>query len=142
MLLKQTLIAIFFAFLSGVVMLAGTSCMAGSGPNLQEGLWEITSKMEMMGVNMPAVKHNQCIIKGNAIPESTQPDSECRMVKTTVNGDTVNWQMVCESPEGRSKLSGEITYHGDTFKGILRIDMHGMEMIQHMSGRRIGNCRE
>ncbi|MCD6388842.1 MAG: DUF3617 family protein, partial [Desulfobulbaceae bacterium] len=86
--------------------------------------------------------HNQCISKKNAVPGSSQPDQECRMVKTSVNGDTVSWSMVCESPEGKSKLSGEITYHSDTFKGILRIDMHGMELIQHMSGRRVGECRE
>ena len=141
MLLKQTLIAIFSGFLCGILMFAGTNCLAGSGPNMQEGLWEITSKMEMMGLNMPAVKHNQCITKKNAVPDSSQQDQECKLVNTTVKGDTVKWNMVCDSPEGKSTMNGEITYHGDTFKGFLKIDMQGMEMIQHMNGRRIGECR-
>ena len=138
MLLKQRLIVI----LCGVIVLAGTNCLAGSGPNLQEGLWEITSKMEMMGMNMPAMKHNQCITRENAVPESSQQDQQCRMVKSSTKGDTVNWEMVCDSPEGKSKMTGEITYHGDTFEGILRIDMEGMGMIQHMTGRRIGECQK
>jgi hypothetical protein len=91
----------------------------------------------MMGMNTPAVTHNQCITRGNAVPDSSQPDQECKMVETSVNGDTVSWKMVCDSPEGKSKLAGEITYHGDTFKGILRIDIQDMETIQNMSGRRI-----
>jgi hypothetical protein len=102
-------------------VLAGTNCLAGSGPNLQEGLWEITSKMEMMVMKMPAMKHNQWITKGNAVPKSSQPDQECRIVKTTVKGDTVNWNMVCELPEGKSKLPGEITYYGDTFEGLISV---------------------
>jgi hypothetical protein len=57
-------------------------------------------------------------------------------------GDTLNWDMACESSEGKSKLTREITYHGDTFEGLIRIDMQGMEMIQHMNGRRIGDCKE
>ncbi len=63
------------------------------------------------------------------------------MVETIVNGDTVSWNMVCDSAEGNSKLTGKITYHGDTFEGAIRIDMQGMEMIQQMSGRRIRECR-
>ena len=142
MLLKQTLIVIFSCFLAGVGMFAGTNCLAGSGPNLHEGLWEVTSKMEMMGMNMPAIKHNQCITRENAVPESTQQDQVCRIVDTSTNGDTVSWNMVCESPEGKSEMTGEIIYYGDTFKGILRIDMQGVDMIQHMSGRRIGECKQ
>ena len=94
----------------------------------------------MMGMDMPALKYNQCITRDNAFPGSVQPDQVCKMVETSVNRDTVSWKMVCDSPEGQSNLTGKITYHGDTFKGILRIDMQGMEMIQHMSSRRIGDC--
>ena len=140
MLLKQALISVFSGFLCSVIMLAGTNCLAVSGPNLQEGLWEITSKMQMMGMNMPAVKHNQCITRENAVPDSSQPNQECKIVETSVNGDTVSWKMVCKTPEGESKINGEITYNGDTFKGTLKIDMQGMEMVQNMSGRRIGDC--
>jgi hypothetical protein len=94
----------------------------------------------MMGMNIPAVKLNQCVTREIAVTDSAQPEQACKMVETDVNGDTVVLKRVCDSLDGKSTLAGEITYHGDTFKGILRIDMQGMEMIQHMSSRRIGDC--
>jgi len=60
----------------------------------------------MMGMNTPAVTHNQCITRGNAVPDSSQPDQECKMVETRVNGDTVSWDLICDSPEGKSKMTG------------------------------------
>lgn len=141
MLLQERLITIISGLLFGFTLLAGTSCLAGSGPNLQEGLWEITSKMEMMGMNMPEMKHTQCMTKTDAVPESSPQDQQCRMVNTTVKGDTVTWNMVCDTPEGKSTMNGTITYHGDSFKGMLTINTQGMEMVQRMSGRRIGECR-
>ncbi len=63
------------------------------------------------------------------------------MAQNSVNGDKVSWKMVCDSPDGKPKLTGEITYHGDTVEGILRIDMQGIEMTQNMSGRRIGGMK-
>ncbi len=104
-------------------------------------MWEVISKMEMMGMKMPAMKHNQCISQNNAVPESSQQGQTCKMANTTVKGDTVKWNMICESSEGKSEMNGEITYHGDTFEGVLRINTQGMEMNQNMSGRRIGKCK-
>jgi hypothetical protein len=79
----------------------------------------------MMGMNIPEVKHNQWFTKENAVPESSQPDQACKMVETSVKGDKVNWTMVCDSPDGKPELTGEITYNGVTLKGILRIDRQG-----------------
>jgi len=125
-------------------MITVSISLAGSGPNMQEGLWEITTRMDMPGMpmSMPATKHTQCITKENIVPESSQPDQECRITKTKVLGDTVTWTVVCDSPEGKSRLTGQITYHGDKFEGIINITMEGMEIIQHMSGRRIGDCKQ
>jgi Protein of unknown function (DUF3617) len=39
--------------------------------------------------------------------------------------------------------TGEITYSGDSFKGIMTISMPqaNMEMTSHLSGKRIGSCK-
>lgn len=52
--------------------------------------------------------------------------------------------MVCDTLEGEgtSTLNGAITCHGETFKGAVRIEMQGMEMLQQMSGRPIGKFQE
>lgn len=141
---KRKTVATLISFFSVIFMITVSISLAGSGPNMQEGLWEITTKMDMPGMpmSMPATKHTQCITKENIVPESYQPDQECRITKTKVLGDTVTWTVECDSPEGKSRLTGQITYHGDKFEGTINITMEGMEIIQHMSGRRIGDCKQ
>jgi hypothetical protein len=43
----------------------------------------------MMGMNIPAVKLNQCVTREIAVTDSAQPEQACKMVETDVNGDTV-----------------------------------------------------
>ncbi len=125
----------------GVLACASFS-FAGSAPNMQEGLWEITSKMEMPGMpmNMPPSTHTQCITDENLVPRGSQESGECTITETNVKGDTVTWTMECDTPEGKTRATGKITYQGDTFKGTIKMTMQGMEMTQHLSARRIGNC--
>jgi len=49
--------------------------------------------------------------------------------------------MHCVSEGKPVKSTGKITYKGDTFEGETKMEMDGMNMTQHMSGRRIGNCK-
>lgn len=115
---------------------------AGSALNLQEGLWEITSKMEMPGMPMqiPPTTHTQCITHDKMVPQGAQEDGKCKITDTSVKGDTVTWTMECQAPEGNVRSTGKITYQGDTFTGIITMTTQEMEMTQHLSGRRIGNC--
>jgi Protein of unknown function (DUF3617) len=47
---------------------------------MKEGLWEITTKMKMQGMDMPPVKHTQCITKDDLVPRgSQQPGQECEI---------------------------------------------------------------
>lgn len=125
-----------------IVVLACSVSFADSGPNLQEGLWEITNRMEMPGMpmNIPPSTHTQCITNENLVPRGGQESGECKITGSTVKGDTVTWTMECNSPEGKTKANGEITYQGDTFKGIIKVSMQGMDMTQRLSGRRVGDC--
>lgn len=117
---------------------------AGPGPNMKDGLWEITTKVEMAGMpmQMPAMTHTQCITKENAVPDSSQPNQRCKIVNNQLNGDTVTWEMECDTPEGKAKAVGEITYTGDTFEGTIKMNMQGMEMLQKMNGKWIGECKQ
>jgi len=44
---------------------------------------------------------------------------------------------------GEMNGTGEIIYSGDSFKGTMKMQMpqSNMEMIAHMTGRRIGDCK-
>jgi hypothetical protein len=119
-----------------------------AGPNMQEGKWEITSKVEMEGMPMamPATKYTQCITKKDMVPQKAEKNQDCKITDTKVSGDTVSWTMQCKSKEGTMDSNGKITYKKDTFDGTMHTTVNNpgsgkMQMTQRMSGRRIGDCK-
>jgi hypothetical protein len=114
-----------------------------AGADIQDGLWEITSKMEMPGMpmEMPPVTFTQCMNSQESVPHDAKQNPDCKIKNTKVEGDTVSWDMQCSGRSGNMKSSGKITYKGSTFKGSVNAVADGMEMTQTMSGRRIGDCR-
>lgn len=130
--------------LAGVVFLllmGPLSVALADAPNMKEGLWQITIKMEMEGMpmEMPEMTHSQCITKQNAVP--SQPDQKCKMISNKVKGDTVTWEMECDTPQGPAHTKGTITYSGDTFTGTVDMNMGQMVMTQKMRGQRVGECQ-
>jgi len=124
---------------------------AFAGVNMHEGLWEITTKMEMQGMpmpmQMPARKHTQCLTKMNMmktmVPKEQDKEEECKITDTKISGNTVTWVMKC-SGEDAMEVTGKTTYHGDTFEGTITMiskDPEEGKMITHISGRRIGECK-
>jgi hypothetical protein len=132
--------------LAASIVLLGltTLCFADAVPDMREGKWEITTKVEIPGMptNMPPMKTTQCLTKKDLVPENSQPGQECKFPETKIKGNTVTYTMECSGKEGEMKGSGEITYSGDTFKGTMKMQMPqaNMEMISHMEGKRIGDC--
>ncbi len=120
---------------------------AGSGTIMKEGLWEITSKMEMQGMpmQMPPITFTQCLTNQELVPNQSQAGQECRMKNVKTKGNTVTWDTVCDSHQGKVISSGKITYKGDRFDGVVTTNMEtpdqGLtQMKMLMSGRRIGKC--
>jgi hypothetical protein len=114
-------------------------------PDIREGQWEITTKMEIPGMptNMPPVKNTQCLTDKDFVPENSQPGQECKFPETKVTGNTVKWKMECKGKGGEVNGTGEIIYSGDSFKGTMKMQMpqSNMEMTAHMNGKRIGECK-
>lgn len=113
--------------------------------DMKVGLWEVTTKWEMpgmpKGMEMSSVKFNQCITRENNVPQSKGQDKDCRITHSEVNGSTVMWEMECTG-EGRDMSGkGKVTYSGDTFTGGMTIETKEMNITQHLSGRRIGDCK-
>jgi hypothetical protein len=128
-------ITVFFIFIS----------VSFGGSLVKEGLWEITSKMEIPGmpVPMPPVTFKQCLTKQNPVPHQSQSGQDCQTKNIKTKGNTVSWEMVCDSPEGKMKSSGKITYQGDRFNGVVMTDIPGQgQMKMTMAGRRIGECNK
>jgi len=125
-----------------VILLATVSfSLAGSKPNVKPGKWQVTTRMEMPGMqmNMPPMTHIQCITEDDYVPQTSQPGEECKITQTRVSGDTVTWTMHCRGEGGDN---GKVTYRGDSFEGKISMSMapSGMSMTIHTNGRRIGDC--
>jgi hypothetical protein len=124
-----------------------------AAPNMQDGLWEITMKMELPG--MPAGPKpqtvQQCITKKDLEdPRKTTPgndpkDDRCQVTDYKMQGNTATWNMACKG-EGAMSGSGTITYSGTSYTGTNRMTVtHGgqpQSMTMHYSGRRLGDCKK
>lgn len=131
-----------------VIILFLISGNALAGPNMNEGLWEITIKIEMPGIpmQMPLQTYTHCLTKKDMVPQKEEPNQECKIIKTDIKGDTVSWVIECKTREGTAVSNGKVTYKGNTFEGVIKMSMPegrrgSMEMTQHMRGRWIGQCR-
>ncbi len=118
--------------------------------NMKEGLWEITSKMEVPGMPfpMPPTTHSQCITEKDMVPQGKDAAEQgCTMVEKSIDNNIVSWTMNCSKDGMVSKSTGSITYNGTTFDGTVNMTtgnpMSGrnMEMKTVMKGKYIGECK-
>ena len=140
-----------------VLCLAATAgAHAAAGPNMKPGLWEVTVKMEMLGMpqGMPPRTSQRCITpKDTEDPSKVGPGdagrpgkgaSDCTMSNYRMQGNTASWEMTCKGPE-QMKGTGSITYEGDRYSGVNRMSMNQggkpTQMTMTYSGRRLGDCK-
>ena len=129
------------------VVASGLACAAG--PSMKDGMWEITTKMEMPGrsdVAMPQQTVKHCLTKKDVedpkrMTPSVGEQSRCKMTDYKLQGNTATWKMACE---GQGSGSGTVTYGGDSYSGTqtMAINAGGqpMNMKMSFSGRRLGEC--
>ena len=135
------------------LMLVATLSLSGvawAQPNVTEGNWEITTRMEITGMpmQMPAQTVNQCITKKNLVPEAgpPDPDQKCTMQDQKISGDTVSWRMQCKGKQGTMDGEGQVKYAGKTYDGTMnaRMTQPGgppMAMKMTFAGRHTGPCK-
>ena len=129
-----------------ILVTATPVSFAGSDLTMQEGKWEITTKMEIpeMPMDMPPMKHTQCLMKKDVVPQSSQAGQECTISQTKITGNTVTWTMQCSGgPGGDTKGNGTITYNGNSMNGTIKLTntQSNMKMTSHLTGHRIGDCK-
>ena len=118
---------------------------AFAAPNYQEGLWEITTIMNMPGMSkemMRPMKHQVCMTKQNAVPQQQQKgEQQCKMTNQRTVGNKVFWTMTCKNS---SVSNGEIAYSKTTFDGsqTTTTSQGGklMTVKSTMSGKYLGPC--
>jgi len=109
--------------------------------NMEDGLWEITSTVDMPGMAAKSFTHTTCLTKDKAVPQTAQSDCTIKDVKT--QGNTITWTVVCK--EGMSTSTGKVTYAGATMDGAIETTVKTsgktMTMKSTIKGKRIGACK-
>lgn len=126
--------------LAGIVILG----LMNSASVMAEGsdeLWEITTKMSMQGMDMPAMTQSSCLAKGGAYkPEKSRQQENCEITNVKVSGNKTTWKMHCSGKDAMDG-SGEVTRSADKLHGMMKLSMENGEMAQVISGKRIGTCQ-
>jgi hypothetical protein len=118
---------------------------AFAAPNYKEGLWEITTTMNMPGMPkemMRPMKNTICMTKQNAVPQQKEKgEQQCKMTNQRTVGNKVFWTMTCKNG---SVSNGEITYSKTTYDGsqTTTTSQGGklMTVKSTMSGKYLGPC--
>jgi hypothetical protein len=135
-------VAVTFGVFVCIFILCNLSSV--SALDLKEGLWEITTKLDMPGMPfpMPPSTFTQCITKEYAVPKQVKEKvANCKTDQKVV-GNTVEWTTTCQEQNGVTVMNGKVIYEGDRFKGEIKIkNPDGTVVTQHITGRRIGECK-
>ncbi|MEO8059167.1 MAG: DUF3617 family protein [Burkholderiales bacterium] len=129
------------------VTLALPALAAAAGAARQEGNWQVTVKMEMVGMPMamPPITTNQCVTNKDLVPDMSQRDQNCIVREQKVEGDTVSWRMQCKSKDGTMDGQGKIKYADTAYEGEMQMTMTQpghppMNMKYAMKGKHTGPC--
>jgi uncharacterized protein DUF3617 len=108
--------------------------------------WEVTVKMEMPGMSMPARTVRMCLDK-RAKDDAFVPQGrgECKVTDSKRSGSTVRYHMECSGKDALA-ADGEMTWGTDTYSGRMRMTGKsggdGFEMSQTFAGRKLGECSD
>src|SRR6185503_21280115 len=89
-------------------------------------LWQISTKMAMPGMNMPAQSSQVCSAKQWTKPPGGER-AGCTTSNFVNNGNTATWDVVCTGQQSM-RGHGEINHMGDAFKGTIKLSADGIAM--------------
>ena len=124
-----------------------------AAPNMKEGLWEITVKMEIPGMpaGAPPQVMQQCVTQKDfenpqtMAPANNPQSSRCETTDYRVQGNTATWKMACKG-ENAMTGTGSMTFSGASYTGTNKMSMkHGdqtMNMTMNYAGRHLGPCKK
>lgn len=143
-------------FLVTAILLAGTAAvvvLAAQNP-MRPGQWETVMQMEMPGMpmKMPEMKNAQCVTAEDLAkdPSTGLPrgmagqrgnKDTCTVSDYKVDGSRVTWSMACTGQMAMNG-TGEMTFKGDSYTGVMKMSMPQGEMTMNVAGKRLGDCTQ
>ena len=114
----------------------------------QDGRWQVTMEMSMpdMPMNMPPFTTEQCLTPEDVKnPQAVVPQGRgnqqgnCTVSDYKQSGNKISWSMKCEGQNAMTG-TGEMTYEGATYNGVMNMNMSGRSMMMKLAGKRLGDC--
>ncbi|MGI9285833.1 MAG: DUF3617 domain-containing protein [Pseudomonadales bacterium] len=128
-------------------MAVGHAVAWAEGLAITPGMWETTTTTENSVTGNRTDTRKDCVKESVLDPSSQMqgmPKDQCQ-VKTKVDGNTINYDMVCTPPQGvKMNFTGSVTVDGDRMQGSMQMEgaMAGQAMTMSMksTGKRLGDC--
>jgi len=115
---------------------------------MKPGLWEITTTMQMQGMQMPGQKFTHCYSAQDvAAGKQYQGDdkSKCTISNMKTGGGSVSYDMACAFEGGKmtGSVKGTMSPTAYSFDQKMRMtpDQGMGEMHSIIKGRRLGDCK-
>lgn len=130
-------IVVLFAFLS-------LPSLAPAAGNMRDGLWEISSQMDMPGMPMkmkPTVV-NHCYSKADVADQKKviARDKNCSVTDLKSSGSKVSWAMKCTGRNAGS-MTGETVFGNDSYTSVMHMKSQGHDMTMKVKAKRVGECK-
>jgi hypothetical protein len=134
--MKKVIITILAVLLMPTVSIAAAT--------MQEGLWEITTQMEMPGMpmKMPPSVMKHCYTKNDVSDQKKiiSRDKNCTVTDMKTSANKVTWKMKCTG-ENAATMTGETVFGSDSYSSVMKMNSQGQNMTMKVKGKRLGNCK-
>jgi len=120
--------------------LAGLALAALVHAQGSDELWNMSTRMEVAGMQMPGSSQQVCMKKGEQRAEDLQQDKNCKVTEQRVVGNKMTWKIVCTGKDAMTG-TGEMTRTADSMDGRMRMKTSdGDEVSIVYTGKRAGGC--
>ena len=146
-----------FKGISALTLTVIASVFAGTAHaeeyNINPGMWETTSKMEVTGMppemaammQQPPTVEKECVKDKNYDFNPGDEAKGCTFTSTRHSSKKISWDITCSGHDGNATGRGEVNFNGDTVSGYFDMNMPEgpmgpVKMHNTFEGRRIGSC--
>jgi hypothetical protein len=131
---------------TAVLALVSLPATLFAADSLREGLWEMTSRMEMPGMpmEMPATTMKHCYTKEDVKDQKkmVNQNKDCTVTEFKTSGNKMTWKMKCTG-QSAGTFSGETVFTKDSYNSVMKmkVDAEGSQpMTVKVNAKRIGAC--
>ena len=129
------------------VLCSNGALFAADSIPIEPGMWETTMTMTSPMFPQPRVETaSECVDQSSFGIEDLMPadQSDCSIVESSVDGNTLSWKMQCQMQGGSGEGGGTFKSDGDKGTGEMYMNMtiqgQSIEMQNTWQGKRTGPC--